>query len=365
MLICFVQKTEKKTIKKVLTGYSKYTVLVLVELIVGKLDKNALNELLSRRMFFVKDKRLNVPEYIAFLKDNFKRDRYASVFIFEKAVDITLSKFSNIPNGCNGEIDCRRYFRPFLRRIKKSTYGMKLSDQEKVAAEELRRFILRHYRWSLSDAARKKGFSKCYVWNINGASYRLRMPAEMTAKQCRNWLESNVEKPQSEGVKAEKMRLQGIIDTNLFVPSMIPLGTDCFDEFTAKTPTPLQKVIEAEMASKPLSVCIANEKADNLDSLRNSIARIGKEKVRELVVSIFDAISTDNYKPSVLAKDFGVSPAAMTRFASLKWKNSKGNSNIPQLWANTARYLVNLPQYSKILYETGLYNKLSSIVLED
>ena len=93
-------------------------------------------------------------------------------------------------------------------------------------------------------------------------------------------------------------------------------------------------------------------------------ARIGKEKVRELVVSIFDGISTGSFRPSLIGREFGVSPAAMTRFASLKWRNGNGDSYIPQLWENTARYLVNLPQYSKLLYETGLYNKLSSIVLE-
>ena len=81
-------------------------------------------------------------------------------------------------------------------------------------------------------------------------------------------------------------------------------------------------------------------------------------------MEIFDAITNGNYRPSVLGAKYGVSPAAMTRFASLKWSNGNGNT-VPQLWLNLARYVVNLPQYSKMLYETGLYDKLCSVVQED
>jgi hypothetical protein len=340
--------------------YKELTIVDLAELIAENSDKSALDELLSRCICSVNGEQLTVCGYLLFLKENRKPQAYESVMTIEAVYNLSVLKFCSFSDSHNNGPDCRRYYRAFLKYIKPLIAGVDVIEEEIIAAEKLKAFAYRQFRWSYLDARRKEnGFSKLYYWN----GYKLQMPSVMTGRQCAKWLKDNIGQSNIKNA-SEQQRLQQIIDENLFVPSIIPLAGDSFDDFKAKTITPLSEIIEKEVASKSLSECIANEKADNLDSLRVSIARLGKEKVQKLVVAIFDAISTDSYKPSVLGARFGVSPAAMTRFASLKWKNGNGNS-IPQLWANTARYVVNLPQYSKMLYETGLYNKLSSIVLED
>lgn len=338
--------------------YKELTIIDLAELIAENSDKSALDEMLGRCICPVNGEKLTICGYLLFLIENRKPQAYESAMTIEEAYNLAVLKFCSLSDN-NGP-DCRRYYRAFLNYTKPLIAGVDVIEKEIIAAEKLKAFVCRQFRWSYLDARRKvNGFSRPYYWN----EYKLQMPSVMTGRQCAKWLKDNIGRPSVKDTD-EQRRLQQIIDENLFVPSIIPLAGDSFDDFKAKTITPLSEIIEKEVASKSLSECIANEKADNLDSLRVSIARLGKEKVQKLVVAIFDAISTDSYKPSVLGARFGVNPAAMTRFASLKWKNGNGNS-IPQLWANTARYVVNLPQYSKMLYETGLYSELSSIVLEN
>lgn len=354
-----IQKNPSLNSKAV--NYKKITIVDLAELIAENSDKSALKELLTRYICTLNGSKLTIPGYLLFLKDSRKPNAYESVMTLEEAYNQALLKFFSFPDGENKKPDCRRYYRAYLDYVIPIIAGKNVAEKEFIAAKKLKGFAYRQFGLSYLDARRKmNGFSKPYYWN----GYKLQMPSIMTGRQSSEWLENNVGRPNVENTN-EQQRLQQIIDENLFVPSIIPLGGDSLDDFKAETVTPLGEMIEKEARSKPLSECIANEKADNLDSLRNSIARIGKEKVRELVVSIFDGISTGSFRPSLLGREFGVSPAAMTRFASLKWRNGNGDSYIPQLWENTARYLVNLPQYSKLLYETGLYNKLSSIVLED
>jgi len=349
----------------VVTCYEKLTIAELAGWIVEDADRAARDEIVNRPIFFVNGGSLTLPGYIRLLKDSIKLSKYASVMLIEGAFDRTQLKFFSLPGEGNSNVDCRCYYGPFLKYLEPLICDKDVIEQERIAADKLRSFVYRHFKWSLSDAARKENFSKSYLWNIDGVSYRLQMATVMTGAQCKKWLEENISRPDTKNTY-EQQRIQQIIDEHLFVPSMIPLRADSFDTFTSKTISPLGELIENEMKKdgRDLSVCIAEEKSDNLDSLRASIARLGRDKVRKLVIAIFDEISTDSFRPSVLGRKFGLSPAAMTRFASLKWDRCNGN-NIPQLWANTARYVVNLPQYSKILYETGLYDKVSSIVLED
>lgn len=346
--------------------YGSLTIAALAELIVNAADRAARDELLSRRVCAVNGERLSVPEYLLSLKDCVKLPKYASVMLIEGAFDRTLSKFFSFPGDGNGHVNCRCYYRPFLKYVEPLICGKDFMEQERIAANKLRSFIYRQFRWSLCDAMRKaNGFSKTYQWKISDLeNYKVQMPSVMTGKQCKKFLEENIGQSDTKNVSTQQ-DIQHIIDEQLFVPSMIPLGADCFDTFASQTTiSPLEQLIESETKDNlQLSLCIANEKADNLDSVRISIARIGRDKVRKLVVAIFDAIDTANYRPSVLGREFGVSPAAMTRFASLKWDTE--NAKIPQLWQNVARYVVHLPQYSKMLYETGLYDTLSSMVLED
>lgn len=363
MVDTIIKKTHSHSLVPAADRRKKMTIVDLVALIVEDADRAALDELLNRSICTINGERLNVVSYLLFLKDSRKPEQYESVMTIEEAYNLALSKFCSFPKSDNNSIDCRRYYQVYLRYTLPLIFGKNIIDQEIIAARTLKNFLSRQFRWSLCDAARKgQGFSRPYLWNI-GAGYRLHMPSVMTGRQCKKWLQENIGRPDTQN-SYEQQRIQQIIDERLFVPSVISLGTDCFDDFTAKTATPLGQLIEAETESKPLSVCIAEEKADNLDSIRNSIARIGRDKVRKLVIAIFDAVIIDNYKPSVLGAMFGVNPAAMTRFASLKFDTNNGN-NLPQLWRNVARYVVNLPQYSKILYETGLYDKLSSMALED
>ena len=345
-------------------SYEQLIIADLAGLIVEKADRNAHNELLNRHICMVNGEHLTLPGYLLFLKDNRKPEQYESVIITEEAYNLVLFKFCSFPDNENNGVDCRRYYRAYLHHILPLIQGKNIIEQEKISAQKLKSFLYRQNSFSVMDAKRKvNGFSKTYIWKVGHKTYRVQMPSVMTGKQCREWLKDNIGHPNTQNLY-EKERIQQIVDGNLFIPSNITLDANSFRDFKAQTITPLSKLIENEMKVRPLSECIANEKADNLDFLRSSIARIGKNKVRKLVMEIFDAIINDTYKPSVLGSKFGVSPAAMTRFASLKWSNGNGNT-IPQLWLNLARYVVNLPQYSKMLYETGLYDKLCSVVQED
>ena len=345
-------------------NYCHYNIPELAMCIVENSDTRAIDELSARVICIKNGNELNLPRYLESLKESKRPGLYESVMIKEKAYDMAIARFYNIPENSNGGPDCRCYYRAFLNYLMPIISGKDFVQQDVIAANKLKCLVKKHFEWSLRDAKRREsGFSRAYQWNTQKRSLRLQMPTCVNGHQCLEWLKNNIGEPDFERLY-EKERIQQIIDDTLFTPSNISLCSASFRDFKAQSSTPLTQLIEDEMTAKPLSECIANEKSDNLNILRASIARIGKKKVKELVIAIFDAINTDTYKPSLLGAEFGISPAAMTRFASLKWSGNGDEKQLPDLWKNVARYTVNHSDYSKLLYETGLHDKLSSLVQE-
>ena len=342
--------------------YSEQSIICLLLQFLNNSDLDILAELLARHISISKGKILNIPQYILQLKESRTLSLSESQMILDYAYDITIAKFSNIPSKTGDGIDSRYYYRAFLDYVILKLEGKNVLQREIFTARKLRQFIDRHFKWSILDAKRKEnGFVRSYTWKTGCSSYRINMPAVMTGRQCSDWLNDNIGVPDTDNA-FEKERIQHIVNEQLFVPVKLSADADNFDLVSSKAPLPLCQVIDAELNRQSLADCIADEKADNLDSLRPTVAKIGSDNVRNLVKDIFEEINNDRYQPSLLAEKYNLSPASMTRFASIKW--SRNSNSMPQLWQNLARYVVNSSKYSELLDQTRLSGKLLSMVKE-
>ena len=133
-----------------------YITLNLLELaarIADDGDRDALDELHGRTFINHKDRRLRISEFIETLAAT-KRARQwcrCDPLAVDMAYDLTISKFSNVPD-CDPQVkssgpDCRYYFRAFVNyaaeTIKTDTAGH--LEVELQASQILQKFIVRHF----------------------------------------------------------------------------------------------------------------------------------------------------------------------------------------------------------------------------
>ena len=105
---------------------------------------------------------------------------------------------------------------------------------------------------------------------------------------------------------------------------------------------------------------VAEEKAANIQQQRRSIRKLGKTKLKKMILQIFGDIICDDYRDSEIAKDFGLTKATFSRFAGSRW-NQTGFS-IPDLWRNTAQVLIYHPIFRQVVKDTGFWDVVAAKV---
>jgi hypothetical protein len=280
----------------------------------------------------------------------------------DMAYDLTISKFSNIPGGTvkSDGPDCRYYYRAFAEHAKdKIKPDTGIVEAQLQAAELLKKFIVRHFHLSCLECVRKaQKTAKRFIWQAKGKAVTIWMPAEMSAKLCRKWLDENIG------------------DLDLFAPG----GTDRIQELVHKllAQPRIETLSDAamavadtavlnEMIRSEISICglgeyVAQEKSSNLDNQRPAIAALGTDTLASLVKKIFEQLGDENYDLKKLAGEFGVSHATLSRFAGSRWIDEKGDfENIPDLWANTARVLARHSDFMELAKAAGIFGTIEKI----
>ncbi len=321
----------------------------LIKRIVDLSDREALHEFHANRTVLHLDDGRWV-RLIDYVHNRFFKIKIENSDIKEKAQDMVIDKFSNLPGNIAGgkvaetkticRIDCRNYFRPFLELMGKELNEGEMCglSEETIAVQWLQGFVDRHIHLSILECKRSRdnGFSR-YDWILNGHRITLYLPVYMNGAERRQWLETNIPDVDPTNFE-EKNRIQSIInkrfERHVKFPYLTNRNTD--DEVTHnKIPSHILQLITTE----GLTTAIAEEKCEKIEEQRESIQKLGKKKLNELILRIFNSISINQYNLSELAREFSLSKSALCRFTAKNWIEKQEEMRIPDLWMNTCQVL--------------------------
>lgn len=360
--------------------YQSLSLLRLSELIALDSNRRALSELHDNRsVFYYHDtKPLRLAEFVDKLRESKPARRWCAgmMEVLDRAYDLTISKFSNLPE--TGENvrdlkqegpDCRYYYMAFVRHAKKKLAAESCGnepDKEVKTAGLLQRLVVRHFRLSCLECSRAGcGLMRRYAWKLDGSTLDVYVPIQIPGRKCGKWLADNITDVDPSR-PAERQRVQALVDS-LFTQRKI-LSLDSIDDNEIATNSLDRRfVVEDEIESRGLAGAVADEKADNIESQRPSIRRLGKAKLRDLVDKIFDGLAREAYEAASIADEVGISRSTMSRFAGSCWltKPETGrNRPIPDLWRNTAEALASHSEFVRIAKSAGVWGCVEQVLAD-
>lgn len=355
------------------SNYRSLSLLDLGELIKEQEDSAAMKEFLNRTCFHTTERpRLRCTEYLDSLRSwaskNWSRSS-KSFEVADKAYDMALDKFTNIPSAAGLDRanmkpsgpDCRLYWGAFLDHVKKLFKKDPPAGQleaEKRAAVSLQRFVRRHYFLSLLEAERNANeFWSRYNWRVGNRSIIVWLPKFLSGSERRKWLEKNIRDPNPDS-PGERERIQAVIGqkwgTMAFIQMQDNIGTDLTDDI-------IDEISGSWRFGETLSRSVAEEKSADIENQRRSIRQLGKEKLKQLILRIFEDLESDTFKDQQVARDFGLSKATFSRFAGSKWQSS-GTDTIPDLWLNTAQVLASNKDFKEAAIQAGVFKDIEKIL---
>ncbi|MEX2389207.1 MAG: hypothetical protein WD534_15120 [Phycisphaeraceae bacterium] len=340
---------------------------VLVRRVVEHADSEALSQLHCRRICRPCPRPMTIVNYLDLLRERMVQDTRnpGSTFTADRAYDLTLDRFFRLPadrgpahaNG-RGGVDCRLYWKAFLQhRTTQSTDPLRAEVADETA---LTAFVSHHFRLSWREAARQANAAVSrYAWQVNGHHLRLRMPAAMDGASRRRWLEQQV--PDVDPTRpGEQHRIQQIIDRKLGRSQQLSLEGKAGDATAVRCEAYLPWPLEHGLTVHGLADTVAAEKSARIDELRPSIRQLGEDRLRALVREIFQQLGDETYHPASVARAFGMSKAAMSRFAGLRWTGASESAapRIPDLWANTAQVLAEYRPFREAAESVGIWQEV-------
>ena len=347
---------------------SCYGSMSLVDLAkdIEKGDSGALHKFHNERPVFrygQREPQLFV-EFLDLLRKDAEKTQWngpQSAELADKAYDITLDKFTNLPVDASGGTsfskgkgsDCRLYFGAYLRRVKQS-FAQTPPDgpiaEEIRAAKILQNFVRYHFYKSRQEAERRcNKFWSRYEWRIKGGRICVYLPVSLDGNKRGEWLRKNIDNPDPSRPN-ERKRIQAIIDRKFVKERFIPLDNA---RFIPSNDTSHCWEQSEESLGRSLATIVSEEKADNIHKLRPSIRILGPEHLKALILKIFDAIDCGQSVDGHLASEFGLSPSTFSRFAGSRWDLSDPSSSAPDLWENVAGVLSENSVFREVIRETG------------
>ena len=374
-LLYSVRKTASSVRKM---QYGNLSLVKLVKKIVDKGDRLALEEFHNNRtLFSYKDKPpLLFIDYLNELRDSTARRTWIApkaLELAERAYDITIDKFNNlhVKNKSSQKAksksdrnmkrrgpDCRLYFRAFLDQVaqlfKTKPPAGQIEEETRTAAV-MQGLVSRHFYLSRLEAERKANpFWSRYYWKVKGRTICVCLPISLGGRERRAWLEKNIDKPNPRRSE-ERQRIQSIIDSKLPRERFVPLGDALHLPKEEELPlwSDSGKTFGASLAE-----VIAEEKARNISLQRPSIRHLGKQRLKRLILRIFNDLSSSQYEDGKVARDFALSESTFSRFAGSEWLRTK--SAIPDLWLNTAEVLSTNPIFKEVAIGTAVWKQVEA-----
>lgn len=342
------------------------SLLDLTRLIAAFDDETALEEFLDRKPFRTNDKpRLQFIELLEIFRIRAAGRTWRTskaVETADMAYDLTIDKFINRPNDKRHKgINRRKYWEAFKKHVENSSAKKPPKgnlDQELRTATALQKFVTRHFYLSLLEAERRtSNFWSRYNWRINDHSVNLWMPKFFKGSERRKWLEKNIKDPDPSRL-GERQRIQDIIRKRLVNMAFIPLQDNIGSD---PTDTIIAEISGDGEFGVSLARYVADEKSADIVNQRRSIRKLGKDKLKQLVLRVFEDIETGEYQDQLVAKKFGLSKSTFSRFAGSKWHDS---NRIPDLWMNTAQVLASKPEFKEAAIEAGIWSNVEETLIK-
>ena len=366
--------------EKFRSPYSQKTLTELFSLIVQKSERSALDEVLShRKVFTYEDRSLLFSDFLGAIRKEYLRKQKQNYEIIDCTYDKTLDKFTNLPVReklpeelktssskqalKRKSIDCRNYYRAVLSLIanwKKEHLEASRIDEEVKAARIFQGFVVKHFYWSLEECWRQRmPFSIRYFWKIKGKKIILRHPVYISGREFGKWLEANVRDADPDR-PGERSRIQRLVDEHFLREYTVPFDDPSLEDTAAEK----SLTLEEKSGFQALAETVAKDKVENIETMRPAIKKLGEQMLYELVLRIFENLSQNTFEDSRIARDFGLSKSAFSRFAGSKWsdKLERGILAIPDLWSNTAKILASIPDFLEVAANAGVLPKLKKVL---
>ena len=384
-MVSKLKEKDAKALKASLTALGKESTVQLVRRIVESSDRLALRVLMEdRKLFFLKgEDPLSLPEFLLKRRDRLAPPEECDIVkceLADCAYDLTLAKYTNFPDSLDdkvnstnyslrgSKVDCRNYYRPFLRIMEtKINEGDFISqaEEESVAGLILKKMIWKAFSFSKLDCRRISPFSRRYSCEVNGNKFTLWRPSYMTPKEFKEWVEDHLGDIDPDAPN-EKKRLQSIIDTDLQRSYHISLDLPGVDSILRIEDEPSSlEFYEGLGIVGSLADTVAQEKVRNIHKLRPSIKNLGGRTLKRLILEIFSALSSGEYEASRLADQYKISRPTFSRFAGSKWFEKKRDNKvvtIPDLWRNTAQILKGNPVFMETVLTCGVAGRLEEVL---
>lgn len=256
--------------------------------------------------------------------------------------------------------DCRKNFASIVRAVdrwRERHGGADSLELEAATARICQRKVATHAWFALLEALRNHNPTRSrYQGRSDGRLVTVWMPKWLTGRRRREWLRRHA------GVESDATdsALQRHADREFGRCSVRPIS-EAESLADACQPSPLDWLIEHEIATRGLVAFVADEKADRIAELPPSIAALGPDRVRVLVHRIFHAKEGGFVCDRTIAAEFGLSPASYSRLAGSRWRPG-GPRSMPVLIDNLCQVLAAHPPFTDAARRAGVWETVRQLL---
>ena len=371
-----------KTLPEKTWSHRRMSLMALAQRIVELGDREAVRELHERRLFRnSRGQRVRMTDFLLELTGSDLAFRWCGrdPVVTDQAYDLTLAKFHGLPANPRGPRsavpsdgpDCRYYYRALYTHLVKEFQQRpptSVIDAELRAEGAFQRMLVRHFFLSSLECKRRAAKTvRRYTWKSKGNTLVLQLPVEMTGSYCRTWLQEHI--PDVDTSRpGERDRVQAIIDRLLARRRILSLDRLCGPgERIRAGSAGAPSTLEEQTTVAGLAAVVAEEKAENIDDQRPAIRGLGREKLKELIRTVFESLGREDYRAERIAAAFKLSNSSMSRFAGCQWKRDGGTSRgteVPDLWRNTAHILANHEDFVAVARGAGVWGRVCQVAGE-
>lgn len=357
-----------------------YTRLSTVE-VIGRIalnrDKNALDHFLERRKIFYQGGRWQLlSECILDLcrttiPGNYYPTRFEDREEFQHRVyEQTLRRFIHVPPAddvasLNSYPDAVTHYRKVhdgIHSWRAEHPDASALDEEQAAGNLFKRRVLIYFKYSLKESYREVNpLQKRYAWHVGGGTIDLYHPTWISGREFSAWLKANIDAPDPKQ-PGEKHRIQTQVDRAFATGAFVLY--DSAHHATHMNPDN-EEPGESHPATNTLAWRVALKKALEIESLRPAIRALGKDAVHRLVLRILHDLADGCYHTTPIIQEFGLSKAALSRFAGISWNRPSGTNTqtaIPDLWRNVASVVMAEPAFLETAATVGVTRIIETVM---
>jgi len=348
---------------------SKLSSMVLIKLISGEQNRDALAELLGKRKLFVCSGVLY--PFHEFIRIQHERgfpsiQKLDPEIQLPEKIDFTynhiISKFSsfkpeNLSHDLKGPFCDAQYKRLYSHlELRIGDPEINSLKTEFESSQSLTRMIYNHIKYSWLEACRY--YDPNYVryrWRRQGQIIELIRPRVVEVGNFRKWLENEFPNkghlPQKQiSEMREKIRNHfGYFEDN---PRNI-------SEESAEDP--IEESVQKNL-SHNLFHDVAFEKQTNIQKQRPTIRVLGEKKLFALCIEILENYTLKGFSFSKLAEQYGLSKTALSRFAGTEWTKETSEGSVSDLWQNMAKVILSDPLFTDAATSLAILPQLKGII---